>query len=133
MIGIGWPRMNPESWRFLRFIAVGGLNTIFGYSVYGLGILAGLAPEWALLVAFVVGVAFNFMTTARLVFRQFRIGILPRFLAVYGAVYAANVLALKSVISMGLSPLSAQLILQPLTAVLIYVLFRQFVFTTRHV
>ncbi|WP_161957104.1 GtrA family protein [Aestuariivirga litoralis] len=120
---------SPEAWRILRFLLVGGLNTVFGFAVYGLGLALGLAPEIALAVAFVVGVAFNFLTTGRIVFRQSRLGLLPRFIAVYCAVYVMNALALRGLIEAGLSPLVAQLILQPLSAALTYLLFRHFVFT----
>ncbi|NCQ92050.1 MAG: hypothetical protein GPI94_15420 [Microcystis aeruginosa LG13-03] len=54
--------------RFVRFLLVGVLNTIFGYSLFAVLILIGLNYKYAVLIGTIQGVLFNFQTTGRLVF-----------------------------------------------------------------
>jgi putative flippase GtrA len=58
---------NVKKHRFVRFLLVGVLNTIFGYFLYGTLILIGLDYKLAVLLATILGVLFNFQTTGRLV------------------------------------------------------------------
>lgn len=75
------------SLRFVRFLFVGGLNTIFGFTVYSLFALSEL-PTWAVLVTSnLAGIAFNFFTTGGLVFRDLSISRVPRFLFCYGVIF----------------------------------------------
>jgi len=53
---------------FARFVLVGVLNTLFSYFLYGSLILIGLNYKYAVLLATILGVLFNFQTTGRLVF-----------------------------------------------------------------
>ena len=54
--------------KFAKFLLVGVLNTLFGYFLYGSLILIGLNYKYAVLLATIIGVLFNFQTTGRLVF-----------------------------------------------------------------
>ncbi|HET9651933.1 MAG TPA: GtrA family protein, partial [Usitatibacter sp.] len=56
------------AWQFVRFLIVGGVNTLFGYAVFAGLVLAGMPPMPALVLTYVVGVLFNFFTTRRFVF-----------------------------------------------------------------
>jgi putative flippase GtrA len=114
--------------QFVRFLAVGGLNTLFGYGVFSLLVLAGLAPGVALLVATVLGVLFNYFTTGKIVFSAQGLGRLPWFAAVYGLTFLANLWSLKALISAGLSPLLAQAILLPVMVVVTFILNKFLVF-----
>lgn len=107
---------------FGRFILVGLLNTAFGYAVYALLLWVGLPPQPALVISFAIGVAWNYFTTARLVFRATGFGKLPAYLAAYLTVYAANALALQFALSRGADPFVAQAILTPAAAILSFVL-----------
>jgi putative flippase GtrA len=75
-------RISP---RFVRFLAVGGLNTALGYGVYVLFALTlSHLTTWAILILTnVVTISLNFFTTGGLVFRDMRIGRLPTFVAGY--------------------------------------------------
>lgn len=97
--------------QLLRFLAIGVVNTLFGYGVYALLVWIGLAPQLALSLAFAIGVLWNYLTHARLVFRVsgFR-RVLP-YAGVYGALYTVNALALWAALAAGLSPYIAQAIL----------------------
>jgi len=99
-----------REWQLLlRFGFVGLLNTAFGYAVFALLVLAGSGPFVALTVATVAGVAFNFQTSRRLVFRSR--GRTLRFIALYVAVLLLNTGALRALRDSGLSNLEAQAIL----------------------
>lgn len=116
-------------YRFLRFLIAGGVNTLFGFSVYSALILAHVVPWLGLLLASVAGVLFNFMTTGAFVFRTKLQGRLLRFFAAYGVVYLIN-LALISVLRQWSSnEIVSQAILSLPMAVFSYLLLQRFVFT----
>lgn len=114
--------------RFATFLAVGALNTAFGYGLYvGLS-LTGLLPELALLLATVAGVFFNFLTTGRLVFDNSDKRKFGRFVGIYAATYLLNALLLRSLILAGFSPQISQLLLLPVIVVVTFAAMRHFVF-----
>lgn len=77
--------------QFIRFVLVGGLNTMFGYGIYCLMIWLGLSYWWATLVANVLGVLFNFKTIGILVFRNPDNRLFWRFISCYIFAYGLNV------------------------------------------
>ena len=114
---------------FVRFLAVGGLNTLFGYSFYALLIWLGLQPEIALLIATVTAVMFNFITYGRLAFGMPLEGPnLVRFIATYATLYAVNAALLRLLITLEVSPYLAQIILTPLMSLCSFTSMRYFVF-----
>lgn len=114
--------------RFLRFLAAGFVNTFFGYLVYFCGLLAGLTPELALLVATAVGAIFNYFTTARFVFAHRTLSRLPLFVAAYALIYAINAGAIRLLLDRGVHPAAAQALLVPPMALLSFAIFRTVVF-----
>lgn len=74
-----------------RFIAVGVVNTLFGYGIYALLIFLGLDYMYAVLFATVAGVLFNFKTIGHYVFESTDRSLLLKFFMVYGIVYGINV------------------------------------------
>jgi putative flippase GtrA len=113
---------DTTSGRFLRFLAVGVLNTAFGYAVYAVLVVTGLSPQPALAAAFALGVIWNYATHARLVFGTQGVRRLPAYVAAYVAIYAVNALALGGAIRAGVSPLVAQGVLAVLMAAISFVL-----------
>ena len=109
-------------WEFIRFLAVGVLNTTFGYALYALLLAVGLDPQPALAIAYFGGVIWNYMTHARLVFGTSGISQLPAYILAYLSLYAVNALGLQALLSTGLSPFIAQGILVLPAAVLAYIL-----------
>ena len=81
--------------RFVRFLLVGGLNTMFGYSVFSLCIFLGCHYILASFISTVAGMLFNFKTTGLLVFRNTNNSLIFQFAGVYMFVYGVNVLFLK--------------------------------------
>ena len=120
-----------RSWlHLIRFLAVGGLNTLFGYVLFAFLIWTGLPPQAALIVGTIIGPMFNFVTYGKLAFRQ---GLshrsLPRFMAVYVGFYLINAGQLH--IFVGLLHYSAyitQLIATPIMALGMFFSLRYFVF-----
>jgi putative flippase GtrA len=80
--------------QFLRFLLVGGINTVFGYCMYALVTFTGLHYSIAMLLAQVSGVIFNFYTTGKLVFNNSDVRLFLRFFCVYITIYVINVLLL---------------------------------------
>ncbi|WNJ90032.1 GtrA family protein [Bosea sp. 685] len=120
--------MTAEWWRILRFLAVGGLNTAFGYVSYAVLVLAG-TPLW-LAVAGATGLAFlfNFFSYGGLVFGSTSRRLLPRFLVFYVALGSLNFVLLRLLGWIGLGPLIAQAVLLPVLATCGYLGLRGFVF-----
>jgi putative flippase GtrA len=117
--------------QFAKFIVVGVLNTAFGYGVFALLIYIGVSPIPALVVTYVVGASFNFMTTGRFVFQQLHSAALLRFIAAYVVVFLVNAGLYKALSAMGLSPLVAQAICLPVMAIFSFMLFKFHVFNPR--
>ncbi|WP_242138005.1 GtrA family protein [Sphingomonas sp. TREG-RG-20F-R18-01] len=122
------PWLGAERRRFLVFLAVGGLNTLVGYGLFGLFLWLGLAPIAALAVATVGGVLFNFQSIGRIVFADGTMRRLPAFIAVYTVQFAVNAGALTLLRSAGLSPMLAQAVMVPLLAVGSFFAMRRFVY-----
>ena len=81
--------------KFARFLLVGAINTLFGYFLYGSLILIGLNYKYAVLLATIIGVLFNFKTTGRLVFGTKNNRLIFRFVGVYVVTFLLNVEALR--------------------------------------
>jgi putative flippase GtrA len=114
--------------RFIRFLFVGVLNTLFGYSVFALFILANFHYSLAALLSTVCGILFNFKTTGRLVFGNRDNSLLLRFFGVYGISYVVGVSLLKLSDTFGWNLLIAAAVLMPPMAVFSYTLNRVLVF-----
>ena len=110
----------------LRFGVAGILNAAFGYAAFSTLLLVGAGTGVALIGAAVAGVAFNFQTSKRLVFRSR--GRTLRFVAVYGLVLGVNWLALRGLGAMGVSTLVAQALLVLPAAIVSFLGQRLFVF-----
>lgn len=89
--------MMKQAWdnKFIRFLVVGGLNTLFGYSLFALLIFSGLHYSLAVFVSTALGVLFNFKTTGSIVFKHNNNALIFKFVLGYCVVYALNVGLLK--------------------------------------
>jgi putative flippase GtrA len=120
--------LKADLWQVVRFLAVGVLNTAFGYVIFAAGVLAGLSSGIALAIAMVIGVVFNFFTLGRLVFDSRDPTRLPRFVGVYALTYVVNLMLLGLWERAGVGALLAQLACLPVTVSLTFVLMRFLVF-----
>lgn len=83
---------------FLRYLIVGGLNTLFGYGAFAGLLYLGLHYALASFIATCAGILFNFNTTGRLVFKNNNSKLLLKFLLVYTLLYFINVSLLKMMV-----------------------------------
>jgi len=86
-----------------RFIAVGLLNTAFGYGVFAALLYLGLHYVIALFIATISGILFNFKTTGSLVFKSNNNRLLFHFSVVYALIYAVHVCGLKLLLGLGMN------------------------------
>ncbi|MBM3266548.1 MAG: GtrA family protein [Candidatus Sericytochromatia bacterium] len=114
--------------RFLKFLAVGVLNTLFGYSLYALLVFIGLDVALAILLGTILGVLFNFKTTGTLVFGSRDNRRLIRFIGVYALLYVVNVASVKLLMGAGLNSYLAGAVLLAPMAILAFLLNRKLVF-----
>ena len=68
---------------FIKFLAVGVLNTLFGYGIFALLLFIGLHYAVASILATICGVLFNFKTTGTLVFNNNDNRLIFKFISVY--------------------------------------------------
>jgi putative flippase GtrA len=114
--------------QFVKFIAVGLINTLFGYSLYALFVYLGLSYPYALLLATVIGVFFNFQTIGRLVFQSKNVGLIGKFFSVYALTFCVNLLLIKLLLPLGINAYSAGAIALIPTTLLSFLLNKFFVF-----
>ena len=121
-----------ESWpTFIRYLAVGGLNTAFGYVSYAAFVLAGAPLSLAVGGSTLLAFFFNFASYGGLVFGSTSLKLLPRFLIFYAGLGGLNFVLLRTLTSSGLGPLWAQALLLPGLAVVGFSGMRRFVFSGR--
>jgi putative flippase GtrA len=117
--------------RFVRFLLVGGLNTVFGYSVFAIFILVRLPYPLAAFFSTAAAVVFNFKTYGALVFQSRDNRLIFRFLLVYAICYAVGLAPLAWGKAHGVPVLlMAAIFLLPMAA-LAYSLNRLLVFRGR--
>ncbi len=122
-------RFDPRGNRLVRMFLAGGVNTLFGFTVFS-AVLAMGTPRWvALLIGLLCGTVFNFMTTGHYVFRQLVVGKYPRFLACYLLVYLVNLEAIRLLWHATGNDIVSQAVLSLPMAVFSYVLMGRYVFT----
>jgi putative flippase GtrA len=113
---------------FLRYLAVGGLNSAFGYASYAVFVLIG-APLWlAVSGSTVLAFFFNFASYGGLVFGSTSHTLLPRFLIFYCGLGGLNFFLLRGLTLLGVGPLWGQATLLPVLAAIGFVGMRIFVF-----
>ena len=77
--------------QFIRFLIIGGVNTVFAYSVYAVSIFIGLHYTLAALAQTVLGTLFSFKTMGCLVFDNPDNKLIFKFIAVYAGCYFLNI------------------------------------------
>jgi putative flippase GtrA len=114
--------------QIVRFVAVGLINTVVGYSLYALFIYIGFGYVYALGIATVLGVLFNFQTIGRVVFESHDARLLFKFIAAYAMVFFVNLVLIKYLVIFGLSAYVAGAVALLPATVLSFVLNKYFVF-----
>ena len=114
--------------QFIRFLIIGVLNTVFGYSIYALFIFTGLHYTLAALLSTMVGVLFNFKTFGAFVFKDKRNVLIFKFIGVYSFLYLVNIAFLKIFNMLQMNMYLAGAILLPPLAMLSFILNKKLVF-----
>jgi len=83
--------LNSKYIQIYKYLIVGGVNTVFGYSIFAIFIFFGFHYSLAVLIATILGVLFNFQSYGRLVFQDYSWNLLSRFVFVYTIIYFANI------------------------------------------
>lgn len=114
--------------KFLRFLIVGGINTLFGYLVFSFFLYINFHYSLATLLATICGVLFNFITIGKLVFNNNDNSLFFKFIGVYVIIYFLNVFFLKmfELFNVNLY-LAAALLILPM-AMVSFTINRKFVF-----
>lgn len=115
---------------FIKFLTVGVLNTIFGYTVYAALLSVGTPYLFALLLATFVGVVFNYFSIGRIVFRE-QGGwlIFCQFVIAYAVIYTINAVVLSALTRYSLiGPYVGQMICIPVNVLLSWSLMNYWVF-----
>ncbi|HEY6837603.1 MAG TPA: GtrA family protein [Geobacteraceae bacterium] len=117
--------------RLPKFLLVGVLNTVFGYSLFAFFIFVGLHYSLAVLLSTVLGILFNFKTIGRLVFRSHNNRLIFRFVATYGLTYLLNVVFLRILDGLRVNMYIAGMLLLIPLALISFVLQKKYVFTEK--
>ena len=83
--------LNSKYIKIYKYLIVGGVNTVFGYSIFAIFIFFGFHYSLAVLIATILGVLFNFQSYGRLVFKNHSWNLLGRFVFVYTTIYLVNI------------------------------------------
>ena len=114
--------------RFIRYLFVGFINTVFGYSLFALLIYLHLHYVLASLFATILGVLFNFKTIGRIVFKSCNNTFIKKFFAVYAFTYLLNIGGLSVFSLYHVNMYVAGLMLMVLITPVSFLLNRSFVF-----
>ncbi len=93
----------PE--QFIRFLIIGGVNTVFAYSIYALSIFLGAHYTLAVLLSTVIGTCFSFKTMGTMVFDNPDNMLIFKFIAVYALCYFLNIGILRVLTLIGVTNL----------------------------
>lgn len=112
---------------FVRYLFVGGTNTVITYLIYLAGLLAGLAPLWAYNISFAAGVCLSYVLNLKFTFRQkHHWKKMLKFPLVYLVQYIVGAAALEFFLQLGFSAPAAGLLIIPLVIPVTFVLARVF-------
>ncbi|MFA5197259.1 MAG: GtrA family protein [Patescibacteria group bacterium] len=114
--------------RFIKFLFVGGLNTLFGYGLFALFIFLHFNYVIAITFSTIIAIIFNFKTTGLIVFKSNDNKLIFRFFGVYLIVYLLNVVGLSIFNKFSVSNYIAGAVLILPIAIVSFLLMRRFVF-----
>jgi putative flippase GtrA len=119
------------SWRFARFLLVGGANTVISYSVYVLFLFIGLSYAYASFLSLVIGVLSGFRMQSTLVFKNSDSHLFLRFATCWGGIYIVNITFIHEFLRWGWDPYTAGALALPLIAMISYFVQKNLVFRNR--
>lgn len=116
----------------IRFYQAGIVNTVLGVGVYAIFVRLGLHPYIAHVLSYIIGMAFNYLTYSRHVFREAGPAKLRFFLA-YLAGYPVSIGSLAVARQFIVSPYIAGLVAVFIVSIINYVVLKYLVFIRKRV
>ncbi|MEI8327614.1 MAG: GtrA family protein [Candidatus Taylorbacteria bacterium] len=116
--------------RFVRFIVIGVINTVFGYAIFATFLFLGFSYILAITFGTIIAILFNFKTIGVVVFKSHNNDLIIKFFAVYGITYLFNLVGLSIFNHYHISNYVAGAILVLPAAIIGFLLNRRFVFKT---
>lgn len=124
---------NDFNIQFIKFLFVGGLNTLFGCLLFSTFIFLRLPFQLANLLTLILGVLFNFKTTGILVFKSHNNSLIFKFITVYLLSYAVSTSGLFFFNYFKFLNIHAAFIVMVIpTTIMTYFLLKNWVFTSRY-
>jgi len=118
--------------RFVKFLFVGAINTLFGYSTYALFVTLAFKPSDALLISYILGVFWNFKTTGSIVFKNNDNKLIVKFFLCYVFTYYVNNYSLNFLIdNFHWNKYLAEAVVIPPVAILSFTIFKTFIFVEK--
>ncbi|NJL07164.1 MAG: GtrA family protein [Methylacidiphilales bacterium] len=114
--------------QLFRFLVVGIINTVFGYSIYLICIYFDASYQSAIVISTTLGALFNFFTTGSIVFQNSSIKNIFGFIGVYGLVMIVNIVLLTPLIESGISKSLGQAMVLPFIIIMSFTLNKFLVF-----
>jgi putative flippase GtrA len=114
--------------QFLKFLLVGGMNTLVGYMVFSLFLFLNFHFTLASFFALIFGILFNFKTHGRLVFGSRDNTLVFRYIISWGIIYLIAVFCLAGFKWFGVNLYLANALLIPPLTILAYFINLKFVF-----
>ena len=109
--------------KLIKFLIIGSINTLLGYTVYALFIINNVDYKIAITIATIIGVIFNYISTGRFVFRYSGFDRIIPFILTYIVTYLINLLLVSFLLVFGLSELfSGAIALVPVSILTFYLL-----------
>jgi putative flippase GtrA len=112
----------------IRFVAVGFVNTAFGYVLFAALYTAFQSHRAAIVLATAGGIIFNFFTTGRVVFGDGGLSRLVPFVLGYGFVMAVDIVLVDLGAAIGFSPFLGQAFALPVMVALAFLINDRLVF-----
>jgi putative flippase GtrA len=119
----------PDS-KVIKFLCTGLLNTAFGYGLYSVLLYAGVPYLLALLISTIAGIAFNYLSFGRLVFKVDRSWVIfGRFVLAYASIYCVNAVLLTQLMErFFVGPYLGQVICIPVGVAMSWVVMKHWVY-----
>lgn len=118
------------SFSFLRYLVVGGFNTVLMYSIFALLVLVKVHYVLATLIAYICGILFTFKAQGSITFRNSNNRLFLRFTGISCLLYLVNIGFLKLFAIFNINSLVAQAILTLPLSLTSFLLMRRFIFRT---
>lgn len=114
--------------KFIKFILVGGMNTLIGYLVFSLFLFLNFHYTLASFLALIFGIIFNFKTHGRLVFGSRDNTLIFRYITMWGIMYLVAISCLAGFERFGINLYFANALLIMPLSILAFFLNIKFVF-----